>query len=114
MRGKTIRESKRLTNWFCFFFRFEVEEEEDRDESLVVVVEDRSWVREWRLEAEREARAGGMGALTDDEVADFVDRFLPAYDAYLPGLYSRGPFGGGLSGRTLTVRVDRNRNVLDV
>jgi D-glycerate 3-kinase len=55
-----------------------------------------------------------MGALTDDEVADFVDRFLPAYDAYLPGLYSRGPFGGGLSGRTLTVRVDRNRNVLDV
>jgi D-glycerate 3-kinase len=71
-------------------------------------------VREWRLEAEREARAGGMGALTDDEVADFVDRFLPAYDAYLPGLYSRGPFGGGLSGRTLTVRVDRNRNVLDV
>jgi hypothetical protein len=38
MRGKTIRESKRLTNWFCFFFRFEVEEEEDRDASLVVVV----------------------------------------------------------------------------
>ena len=84
------------------------------DDWVVVVVEDRSWVREWRLEAEREARAGGMGALTDDEVADFVDRFLPAYDAYLPGLYSRGPFGGGLSGRTLTVRVDRNRNVLDV
>ena len=41
MRGKTIRESKRLTNWFCFFFRFEVEEEEeeeDRYASLVVVV----------------------------------------------------------------------------
>jgi len=39
MSGKTIRESKRETNEFCFFFRFEVEEE-DRDASLVVVMAD--------------------------------------------------------------------------
>lgn len=39
MSGNTIRESKRLTNWFCFFFRFE-EEEEDREASLVVVMAD--------------------------------------------------------------------------
>ena len=52
-------------------------------------------------------------ALTDDEVADFVDRFLPAYRAYLPGLYGDGPFGSQ-TGKVLTVRVDRGRNVLDV
>lgn len=83
------------------------------DDWVVVRVEHIEWVREWRLEAEREARAAGRGALTDDEVADFVDRFLPAYRAYLPGLYGDGPFGSQ-TGKVLTVRVDRGRNVLDV
>jgi hypothetical protein len=29
--------------------------------------------------------------LNDQEVADFVDRFMPAYKLYLPTLYSSGP-----------------------
>ena len=40
MSGKTIRESKREMNEFCFFFRFEAEEKEDRDASLVVTTDD--------------------------------------------------------------------------
>mgnify|MGYP004249775815 CR=1 FL=1 len=63
-----------------------------------------------------EAFAASVGQAVADLGEERVEDAarLPAYDAYLPGLYSRGPFGGGLSGRTLTVRVDRNRNVLDV
>ena len=30
-------------------------------------------------------------ALTDEEVMDFIDRFMPAYLAYLPSLYENGP-----------------------
>lgn len=42
-------------------------------------------VYKWRLQAEREAREAGKPTLTDDEVADFVARFIPAYVTYLPG-----------------------------
>ena len=74
-------------------------------------------------DATREARAAGKPTLTDDEVADFVARFMPAYVAYLPGLYNAGP-GAGVGGqltaskeeeedsRVLTIRVDADRNVI--
>ena len=65
------------------------------DAWIVVEVADAEWVRAWRLQAERQTRAEGRPALSDDEVSDFVDRFMPAYVAYLPGLYARGPDGGG-------------------
>ncbi len=82
---------------------------------------DAEWVRAWRLQAERQTRAEGRPTLSDDEVSDFVDRFMPAYVAYLPGLYARGPDGGGEGGGgggggsgkkpTLVVEVDERRNV---
>ena len=74
---------------------------------------DAEWVHAWRLQAERQTRAEGRPTLSDDEVSDFVDRFMPAYVAYLPGLYARGPDGGGGSGKkpTLVVEVDERRNV---
>ena len=43
----------------------------------------------WRLEAER--KANGNKGLTDEQVKDFVDRFMPAYLAYLPKLYDAPP-----------------------
>ena len=41
----------------------------------------------WRLQAERElAAAAGTACMSDERVRSFVDGFMPAYRAYLPGL----------------------------
>jgi len=56
---------------------------------VVFKVSDPSWVYAWRLEAER--KANGNKGLTDEQVKDFVDRFMPAYQAYLPKLYDAPP-----------------------
>ena len=55
------------------------------DAWLVVAIESPSdTVYGWRREAER--RAGG--GLSDEQVRDFVGRFLPSYEAYCPALYA--------------------------
>lgn len=54
------------------------------DAWVVVKVGDPEWVFNWRLQAEVEMRAAGKPGLTDEQVKDFVSRFMPAYKAYLP------------------------------
>jgi D-glycerate 3-kinase len=34
-------------------------------------------------------RASGKTGMTDEQIADFVNRFMPAYKAYLPHLYQK-------------------------
>lgn len=77
------------------------------DAWLVVAIDDpRATVFNWRLEAERRANGG----LDDAQVRDFVDRFLPSYDAYCPALYAAAD-AAGVDGRpTLKVHVDAGRN----
>lgn len=36
-------------------------------------------MRRWRMEAETKMRAKGKGGMTDVEVVDFVNRYMPAY-----------------------------------
>jgi D-glycerate 3-kinase len=71
---------------------------------IIFKVKEPKWVYKWRLEAERKAGGG----LSDTEVQDFVDRFMPAYDAYLPALYENPP------PESLIVVVDEYRDVLMV
>ena len=68
-------------------------------------------VYSWRLQAERQLReaSGGKG-MSDEQVKDFVDRFLPAYEAYLPGAAERGP-PGSRKGRVLVVGVEDDRSL---
>jgi D-glycerate 3-kinase len=92
------------------------------DDWIVVRVRDTRWVRSWRLEAEQQARSEGRPTLTDAEVADFVNRFLPAYDLYAGAMYRRGPWRGGTDltgdslpcdeGSVFVVEVDATRNVV--
>ena len=92
------------------------------DDWIVVRVRDTRWVRSWRLEAEQQARTKGRPTLTDAEVADFVNRFLPAYDLYAGAMYRRGPWRGGTDltrdslpcdeGSVFVVEVDATRNVV--
>ena len=53
--------------------------------------------------------ASGRPGMSDDQVADFVSRYMPAYQAYLPGLYEAAG-GGGVGGKpSMLVRVDGSR-----
>ncbi|KAL2651747.1 hypothetical protein R1flu_019875 [Riccia fluitans] len=76
---------------------------------LIIQVGDTDWVYEWRLEAEVQMRAKGKGGMTDEEVADFVSRYIPAYKAYLPALYSKGP-NNSTPANTLRLDIDQERN----
>lgn len=78
------------------------------DSWLVVKVGDPQWVFKWRLQAEVAMRSSGKAGMTDEQVADFVSRYIPAYTAYLPALYSRGP-STVRPGKWLTVEVDADR-----
>ena len=44
-------------------------------------------VFEWRAEAERRMREAGRPGMSEEQVRDFCSRYMPAYRAYLPGLY---------------------------
>ncbi|KAK9677165.1 hypothetical protein RND81_11G125100 [Saponaria officinalis] len=76
---------------------------------IVIKIKDPSCVYQWRLQAEQAMRADGKSSMTDDEVMDFVSRYLPAYKAYLPTLYSEGPSGSDPK-RTLVIEIDEGRN----
>ncbi|KAK6148915.1 hypothetical protein DH2020_016440 [Rehmannia glutinosa] len=52
---------------------------------------------------------GGKPGMSDEEVLDFVSRYLPAYKAYLPTLYAEGPNGSD-SEHLLVVEIDEGRN----
>lgn len=95
-----------------FLERYEAEWDRRCDSWLMIrATNGPSCVYRWRLQAERQLRAatGGKG-MTDEQVADFVDRFLPAYEAYLPGAAERGP-PGCREGRVLVVGVEDDRSL---
>jgi D-glycerate 3-kinase len=54
-------------------------------------------------------RAAGKTGMTDEQIADFVSRYIPAYTAYLPGLYADGPTTAK-GGHTLVIEVDQSRS----
>ncbi|KAK4754292.1 hypothetical protein SAY87_002396 [Trapa incisa] len=76
---------------------------------IVIKIKDPSCVYEWRLQAEVAMREAGLPGMSDEEVRDFVSRYLPAYDAYLPTLYSEGP-NGSAPERLLFIEIDEGRN----
>ncbi|KAK3010870.1 hypothetical protein RJ639_012088 [Escallonia herrerae] len=76
---------------------------------IVIKIKDPQCVYQWRLQAEIAMRADGKPGMTDDEIMDFVSRYLPAYNAYLPTLYSEGPKGSDPD-HVLVVEIDEGRN----
>ena len=53
-------------------------------------------------------RAKGKAGMTDEQVADFVDRYMPAYKAYLPDLYASGPTTSSKD-KMLEIHIDESR-----
>eukprot|EP00270_Netrium_digitus_P019203 TRINITY_DN7530_c0_g1_i1.p1 TRINITY_DN7530_c0_g1~~TRINITY_DN7530_c0_g1_i1.p1 ORF type:complete len:446 (-),score=102.11 TRINITY_DN7530_c0_g1_i1:294-1631(-) len=78
------------------------------DSWIIIQVNDVSWVYQWRLQAEVQMRANGKPGMSDEEVADFVSRYIPAYRAYLPSLYKLGPSVADPL-HTLALKIDQNR-----
>ncbi|KAE8682406.1 D-glycerate 3-kinase [Hibiscus syriacus] len=76
---------------------------------IVIKIQDPSCVYQWRLQAEIAMRQAGKPGMTDEEVEDFVSRYLPAYKAYLPTLYSEGPNGSDPN-HLLVIEIDEGRN----
>ncbi|KAL7180132.1 hypothetical protein ACSBR1_043365 [Camellia fascicularis] len=76
---------------------------------IVIKIKDPDCVHQWRLQAEVAMRAGGKPGMSDEEVMDFVSRYLPAYKAYLPTLYSEGPTGADPDNRLL-IEINEGRN----
>eukprot|EP01038_Epipyxis_sp_PR26KG_P010486 gene10486-14092_t len=58
---------------------------------LAVPEDDVNVIYRWRLQAEQNMKASGKPSMTDEQVKDFVSRFMPAYYQYLPSLYLNGP-----------------------
>ncbi len=76
------------------------------DAFLVLQALSARYVYEWREDAEAERRATGGGAMSADDVVDFVDRYYPSYEAYLPELYRASPCA---EDRTKRVWIGRDR-----
>mmetsp|Transcript_6247 Transcript_6247/g.11124 ORF Transcript_6247/g.11124 Transcript_6247/m.11124 type:complete len:434 (-) Transcript_6247:43-1344(-) len=77
------------------------------DAGMIVKIGDANWVFEWRAQAEKRLReaTGGKG-MTEEQVKDFVQRFMPAYKAYLPELYSKS---AEIAPCGLTLEIDQQR-----
>ncbi|XP_066314750.1 D-glycerate 3-kinase, chloroplastic-like isoform X4 [Miscanthus floridulus] len=76
---------------------------------IVIKIREPSCVYQWRLQAEIAMKADGKPGMSDEEVMDFVSRYLPAYHAYLPKLYKEGP-NGSKPDHLLVIDIDEGRN----
>jgi D-glycerate 3-kinase len=82
------------------------------DSWVVVGIDDVNYVYSWRLQAEHEMIKSGKNGMTDEQVSDFVSRYMPAYKTYLPNLYESCNNGGVGGKPTLMIKVGSERQVL--
>ncbi len=61
------------------------------DAFLQLAPEDPHFVVDWRIEAEQKMRASGKAGLSDADIRAYVEKFLPAYETYLPQLEKKPP-----------------------
>ena len=63
----------------------------------------------WRMEAERVRRQRGEGAMSEEDCRAYARSFLPAYQAWLPGLWARPPVRPALG-----IELDAGRHFVKV
>lgn len=64
----------------------------------------------WRIEAEQKMRAQGKPAMSDERIRAYIERFLPAYELYLPGLGENPP----VAKPRLVIGIRTDRSVTSV
>ena len=80
---------------------------------LVIAAPSPACVYAWRAEAEVALRAAGRGGMSDEQVKDFCDRYMPAYAAYSEQLVKQGP-STGVKEKVLVVGVKEDRSLAEV
>lgn len=75
----------------------------------VFAMEEIDQVYTWRSQAEEAMKRSGRDGMSPSEVKDFVDRYMPAYIAYRPGLYAAASHGGVNGKPTWLCHVGRDR-----
>ena len=73
------------------------------DAFVFLVPEDTSYIVDWRIEAEENMKKTGKTGMTEDEVRNYINHFMIAYDLYLPNLKSP------IEGPTLKIEVGKDR-----
>lgn len=58
---------------------------------LYIYPEDPEFVINWRCEAEERMKASGLPGMSDIEVKQYAEKFIPAYKLYGTGLYRKAP-----------------------
>lgn len=83
------------------------------DQWLVLKVNSTSWVYSWRRDQEEDTHREKGSGLNPHEVNGFVDRLMPFYALYLPGLYAHPPLSGEgpEARRCLMVELNEYRGV---
>ncbi len=66
-------------------------------------------IARWRVEAERARRERGEAALSDADALDYIERFFPAYRAWVPPLVARPTCA-----RCLTMQLDDDRSPISM
>ncbi|GES73682.1 P-loop containing nucleoside triphosphate hydrolase protein [Rhizophagus clarus] len=96
-------------NWYPFFDIF-----------ICIDAEDINYVYQWRLEQEHNMKKMGKNGMSDDQVKDFIDRYMPSYELYLEILNSENFFSGNFKGnkeiygRHLKLTLNREREIINV
>jgi len=74
------------------------------DALVLLVAEEERDIVAWRVDAERARREAGQGGLSDEDARDYIERFLPAYRLWVPGLLGRSE-----KLPSLVIRLGRDR-----
>lgn len=76
--------------------------------------QDISFVYAWRLQQEHAMKAALGRGMTDEQVKNFVDGYMPAYELYIDGLMHGELFIGKKGRKILRLDYDHDRKVVNV
>ncbi|PWW74007.1 P-loop containing nucleoside triphosphate hydrolase protein [Tuber magnatum] len=81
------------------------------DALVHIDAEDISWVYDWRIQQEHGLISSRGSGMTDDQVIEFVNGYMPAYELYIDNL-RRGCFKA--KGRQLRLVIGKDRNIVEI
>jgi D-glycerate 3-kinase len=95
-------------NWYPFL-----------DVFIHIEAEDINYVYQWRLEQEHNMKRQRKSGMSDEQVKDFIDRYMPAYELYLERLgnenfFSKDTKEDEIYRRHLKLVINKEREIIKV
>ncbi len=102
MRDRFLHEPneflKAYQSWYTFLDAF-----------VMIEAAEIKYTVDWRIEAEKNMRAQGKTGMSDGEIRSYIEKFLPAYQLYLPQLRHHPP----LEAPVLHITIAQDRHPLE-